>query len=171
MLYGHTLNLPPERYDAATFAFQVALITFVISVLQVPYNAVIIADEKMGVFAKISIIEAFLKLALTFIISYIIADKLKLYSLLMLLNSFIILFIYRTYCKKRITYTKYKFVWDPLLFKRILSFTGWNMLGALAGVLSESGVSLIFNNFCGVIINASIGLSNQVNNALSNFTT
>ena len=126
-------------------------------------------NERMGVFAKISIVEVLLKLFLTIVITNIAFDKLKMYSVLMMFNAAVIFTIYFVYCRTHFDYTKYIFCFDKSLFKRILSFTGWNMLGSLSGTLSESGVSLIFNVFCGVILNASIGLSNQINGALSGF--
>lgn len=168
-LYGSSLNIPKDRFEAASFTFQIALFSFAVSILQVPYNAAIIAHEKMGIFAKISIIEALLKLFLTVAITNIAYDKLKTYSILMLFNASVVFLIYLLYCRKKFKYTKYVFVFDKSLFKQILSFTGWNMLGSLGGTLSDSGVNLIFNTFCGVILNAAIGLANQINGALSGF--
>ena len=169
MFWGASLNIPQSRYEAASFTYQIALVSFSLSILQVPYNAAIVAHERMGVFAKISIVEVLLKLFLTIVITNIAFDKLKMYSVLMMFNSAVIFTIYFVYCRTHFDYTKYIFCFDKSLFKRILSFTGWNMLGSLSGTLSESGVSLIFNVFCGVILNASIGLSNQINGALSGF--
>lgn len=165
------LSIPAERFNAASFSFHIALLTFVVSILQVPYNATIIAYEKMSFFAKIGIFEAVLKLSLTFLITYISYDKLKIYSVLMFINAFIILITYIIYCHRHFYICRYIRIQNKDLYFKILSFTGWNMCGNISGVLSESGVSLIFNSFCGVIINASIGLSNQINNAISGFTT
>ena len=171
LFLGTSLNIPKNRFEAASFTYQITLFSFAISVMQVPYNAAIVANEKMGVFAKISIIEALLKLFLVVIITTIAYDKLKTYSVLMMINAFVIFCMYFIYCQMNFIYTKYIIVFDKSLFRQILSFSGWNMFGSLSGVLSESGVNLIFNTFCGVIINASIGLSNQINGALSGFIT
>ena len=168
---GSSLNIPTERMDAATFTFHIALLTFIANIIHVPYNAAIIAHEKMGVFAKISIVEASLKLLLTFCISYFSYDKLELYASLMLLNALIISMIYIIYCHRKFELCHYIATFKASLFKKVLSFTGWNMLGSLSGILSESGVGLLFNSFCGVLLNAAIGLSNQINNALMGFTT
>lgn len=168
---GKFLNIPAERFNAATFAFFVSLVSFSFNILQVPYNAAIVACEKMSFFAKISILEALLKLFLTVVVSYIAFDKLKSYSVLMCANVLIILFAYYVYCHRNIPFCKYVRCVDKSNFKRILSFTGWNMVGSLAGVLAESGVGLLFNTFCGVILNAAIGLSNQINGALSGFVS
>lgn len=166
---GHSLNISQDRYEAAEFTFHLSLLSFAIGILQVPYNATIIAYEKMSFFAKISIVEVILKLFLTFLISYVDRDKLKTYSVLMFFNSFIILLIYYFYCKRNFRICRYKRKLDKKMFARILGFTGWSTLGSLASVFSESGVSLLFNNFCGVLLNAAIGLSNQINNALMGF--
>lgn len=165
------LNIPIDRYEAAAFIFHIALLTFAVSIIQVPYNATIIAYEKMFFFAYISILEAFLKLGLTIGITYIVYDKLKLYSLFMLINALVVLVVYIYYCNRKFNVCNYIIVKSKDLYYRILSYTGWNMCGNVSGVLSESGVSLVFNAFSGVIINASIGLSNQINNSISGFTT
>lgn len=169
--FSRSLNIPSIRYNAASFAFYVSLLSFVFSILQVPYNASIIATEKMAFFAKIGILEAFLKLMLTFGVSYFLMDKLKLYSVLMCFNAFFIYVVYYLYCKKKITFCYFTVKNKISNFRSILSFTGWNMIGSLAGVLSESGIGLIFNAFGGVVLNTALGLSNQINNALSGFAS
>lgn len=171
LLYGRSLSIPEERFDAATVVFHMSLLTFVVSIFQVPYNSAIIAYEKMDFFAKISIGEALLKLLLILWIKTILYDKLELYSYIILANSLIILLVYYGYCIKRFPICRYIFVWEKRLFRKILSFTGWNMLGSLSGILSESGVNLLFNLFCGVLLNASLGLANQVNNAMKGFSS
>lgn len=171
LICGKYLDIPAERYEAASFVFFISLLSFSFSILHVPYNAAIVACEKMSFFAKISILEALLKLLLTVVVSYIAFDKLKSYSVLMCVNVLIILFVYYVYCHSNIPFCKYVRSVNKNNFKRILSFTGWNMVGSLAGVLSESGVGLLFNTFCGVVLNAAIGLSNQINGALSGFVS
>lgn len=169
--WGNTLNLPTERFETATYVFYIGLLAFSANLIHVPFNAAIIAEEEMGIFAKISILEVVVKLALTYLLELSIYDKLRTYSVLMAINAILISVIYIIYCYRHFEYTIFKPVWRNDLFRRILSFTSWNMLGSLAGVLSESGVGLIFNSFCGVVLNASIGLANQVNGALSGFIT
>ena len=171
LFYGQSLNIPEERFDVATIVFHVSLVTFVVSILQVPFNSTIIAYEQMSFFAKVSIVEPVLKLLLTLWISIISYDKLELYSYTILLNSIVVFFIYAIYCHRQYPICRYTIVWKGSLFKRILSFTGWNMLGSLAGVLSESGVNLLFNLFCGVLLNASLGLATQINNAMKSFSS
>lgn len=171
IFFSRSLNIPSIRYNAASFAFYVSLLSFVFSILQVPYNASIIATEKMAFFAKIGILEAFLKLMLTFGVSYFLMDKLKLYSVLMCFNAFFIYVVYYLYCKDKITFCCFTIKNKISNFRSILSFTGWNMIGSLAGVLSESGIGLAFNAFGGVVLNTALGLSNQINNALSGFAS
>lgn len=97
MFWGASLNIPQSRYEAASFTYQIALVSFSLSILQVPYNAAIVAHERMGVFAKISIVEVLLKLFLTIVITNIAFDKLKMYSVLMMFNSAVIFTIYFVY--------------------------------------------------------------------------
>ena len=170
-LGGCKLNIPLERYEAASFTFHLSLLTFVVSILQVPYNSTIIAYEKMDFFAWISIVEAVLKLLLTLWIKVIPYDKLHLYAFVLLMNSLAILFVYILYCLKKFQVCKYVWVWEKALFRRIISFTGWNMLGSFAAVLSDSGVNVLFNLFCGVVLNSSLGLTAQINNTVKGFSS
>ena len=90
------MNIPQSRYEAASFTFQIALVSFSLSILQVPYNAAIVAHERMSVFAKISIVEVLLKLFLTIVITNIAFDKLKIYSVLIMIVSASLLIIWLT---------------------------------------------------------------------------
>lgn len=167
--YGSKLNIPIERFSAAGFTFHLSLLTFVISILQVPYNSTIIAYERMDFFAWVSIVEAVLKLLLTLWIKIIPSDKLELYAFVILINSVIILIVYIVFCMKKYRICKYIWIWEKKLFQRIISYTGWNMMGSLSAILSDSGVNLIFNLFCGVLLNSSLGLTAQINNAVKGF--
>lgn len=164
------LNIPFERIDAAKYVFQFAILSFCLSVLQVPYNSVILAYERMNVYAFISIFEALLKLSIAFLIAVGGYDKLIFYGFLLVLSHIIILLIYFfvVFCSYK--GIRYKFLWDNIIFKEIAGFSGWNLLGQIAQILSNQGVNMVANVFCGVIVNASIGITNQVNTALLQFS-
>lgn len=165
------LNLPTDRIGAANWVYQFSILTFMVGVIQVPYNATIIAHEQMSFFAYISIIEVSLKLVVVFLLQYIGFDKLNLYSVLIFAVSIIVITIYKLYCKKRYLSTRYSFIWDASLYKQLLSFSGWSLFGSVANVGKAQIINILLNIFHGVTVNAAMGITNQVSNALNGFVS
>ncbi|MCX7986264.1 MAG: MATE family efflux transporter [Bacteroidales bacterium] len=170
LLHYH-LKIPPERFWAAQLAFHTSVIAFAFNMLTVPYQAMIIAYERMKVFAFISLFEAALKLGIVILLLIISIDKLVTYGFLVMISSFIISGIYFITVHRIFNTCKlYKF-WDSNQIKNILSFSGWNIFGALAGVLTQHGVNLLINIFFGPIFNAARGISQQANIVINQFVT
>ena len=166
------MQIPADRMHAANFVFQFSIITFMVSILSVPYNAAIIAHERMSAFAYISIIEVFLKLLIVYLLLIIPFDKLIIYSCLMALVSIIIRMIYSFYCSRHfIECKKFKLEYDKSVLKKMLGFSGWTIFGALGSISHTQGIGLVLNYFFGVAINAAQGIANQVNSVISNFVT
>lgn len=163
------LIIPPERLDAARWVFHLSLIAFLVSVASVPYNAMIIAHERMSVFAWVSIIDVTLKLLIVFMLSWFGIDKLALYAALMLAVTSIITLIYKIFCQRTFPESKFRFFWDKLLFQKMLSYTGWNMWGNVAAVMGNQGVNVMLNMFFGPAVNAARTISFQVSGALNSF--
>lgn len=163
------LNIPCERIYAANWVFQFSIFTCCVNIVQVPYNAIIIAHEKMGIYAYISILEAILKLFAIFIISNIHFDKLILYSAIIFFIQLIIRLFYQFYCRKKYTECQIIFSKDLVLYKKMTSFASWNILGSVAWILRDQGVNVILNLFYGPIINASKGIASQVSGAIMGF--
>lgn len=164
------LNIPPERMEAARWVFHFAVLTFCVSVIQVPFNSAILAHERMNVYAVISIVEVFLKLGVVFFLLNVDMDKLVLYGGLLFAVSLFIFFVYLFFTWRSFQECRYRFCWDKSLFREIAGFSGWNIFGQIAQVLTTQGVNMVANVFCGVIVNASIGITNQVSAAMSQFT-
>ena len=165
------MTIPAERMDAAMWVYQLSVFTCVVLMMSVPYNADIIAHEKMGVFAYISIFEVTAKLLIVYLLNCIDYDKLKIYATLMFCIQAIIRVIYGTYCKRHFIETQYKFVWDSVLMKEMLGFAGWNMFGIIASISITQGVNIILNIFFGPIVNAARGIAVQVQNAITGFSS
>ena len=163
------LNIPVERRTAAFWCYQFSVITTIFNVLRVPYNAMIIAYEKMSFFAWMSIIEALLKLLVVYLLLISTADKLIAYSLLLTFVSIIILFCYKIYCNKKFESTHFHKVKDISLVKELLGFSGWSLLGATANVCNQQGTNIVLNLFTNVTVNAAMGIANQVNSAVYSF--
>ena len=163
------LVIPPDRVDAAFWVYQLSIMTFIVNMLSVPYNAVIIAHEKMSAFAYISIFEALGKLLLAYLITVSPVDRLVFYAILMFAMSLIIRGIYGIYCRRHFEESKLRLLWDVSLLKRLFSFSGWMLSGTVANLLSTQGVNMLINIFFGPLYNAARAVAMQVFNAVNSF--
>lgn len=163
------MNIPAERMDAANWVLQCSIFTTLFTIVQVPYNAIIISKEQMGIYAYISILEVVLKLLVVYMLAIGNFDKLKLYSVLIMVVTIGIVMIYRFYCTRKYKEAKFKLIKDWNLLKQIVGFASWNMLGELAWVFTGQGVNIILNSFFGPVVNAARGLAEQVNGAVNRF--
>ena len=168
---NYKMNIPEGRMDAANWAFQCSLMTFVMNLISIPYNSTIVAHEKMSAFAYISIFEVIMKLLIVYSLYISPFDKLKSYVILLLILSFVIRFIYGFYCKRHFKETTYHFIYDKVLLKNMTSFAGWNFFGQGAYMMNNQGVNIVINLFFGVTVNAARGIATQVNNAVNQFVT
>ena len=165
------LNISPERLDAANWVYQCAMLGLVLTIMNVPYNANIIAHEKMQAFAYISILDVTLKLSIAYMLYLELGDNLKLYAISMLIVNFIIWICYFTYNKIFFVNSKYGIYWDSELFKVLTSYTGWNLFGNLSSVAANQGINITLNLFFGPTVNASRAVAYQINGAIVNFIT
>lgn len=165
------LKIPTERMEAAIWIYHFSVLAFMVSVIQVPYNALIIARERMNVYAYVSILEVLLKLLIVFMLTWIAFDKLKLYGVLVFAVTALIALIYQIYTRKHFDETRFEVVRDKVLFKTLVSFSGWSLFGNGALIGSNQGIALIINIFQGVVLNAAIGVANQVNTAVYTFVS
>lgn len=163
------MNIPEVRMEAANWVFQFSILTFAINLISVPYNASIIAHEKMSAFAYISILEVVGKLTIAYLITITPIDKLIFYAILMCLVALIVRFTYGNYCKRYFSECTYHFIWDKQLLKSMFSFAGWNFIGASSAVLRDQGGNVVINLFCGPTVNTARGIAFQVNNAVNQF--
>ena len=163
------MNIPLDRFDAAFWAYQFAIFSTMITVMQVPYNALIIAHEKMQIFAYISIIEAVLKLLIVYLLLVSSYDKLITYAILMFLVSVFIAFIYRRYTISNYQESHFEFSFDRDILKSMIHFSGWNIFGTLGSLLSSQGINIILNIFFGPVAVAARAISMQVSGGLSQF--
>ena len=165
------MDIPDGRTIAANWALQLSLLAFVINLMSVPYNAVIIAHERMSVFALISILEVTLKLAVVFVLKWILFDKLITYACLTTLVALIIRTVYAVYCKRHFEESRFKFTFDKGLLCDMLGFTGWAFWGNSVILLKDQGVNVLLNLFCGPVVNAAQGIAMQINAAVYSFVS
>lgn len=169
-LYNY-LSIPTERLNAVVWVYQFSILSTIVLIMSVPYNACIIAHEKMSAFAYISILEICSKLAIVYILPLTEIDRLKLYAILMFIIQLIIRFIYGIYCKKNFKETHYKVEFNKKLFYEMCTFASWNLFGTIAAIGFTQGVNVLLNIFFGPSINAARGIAVQVQNAIKNFST
>ena len=165
------MQIPADRIDAAFWVLQCSIMSAIVMIVSVPYNADIIAREKMSAFAYISILEAVLKLAIVFLLLVFTQDKLVLYSALVLCVQLFIRFCYGHYCNKHFPESKYRHVWDKRLFKEMTGFAGWSMFGNLSAVLYGQGLNMLLNVFFGPVVNAARAVAVQVQSVMQQFVS
>ena len=163
------MQIPADRMNAAFWVLQCSIVSSVVMIISVPYNADIIAHERMSAFAYISIIEAVLRLAIVYLLLAFSYDKLILYAFLTLAVQLLIRFCYSSYCNKHFPESKYRHVWDKFLFKEMTGFAGWGMFSSLSGILSGQGLNMLLNVFFGPVVNAARAVAVQVQNAILQF--
>jgi O-antigen/teichoic acid export membrane protein len=165
------LTIPEERFDSAMWVYQIAILSFIFQVVNVPYHASIIAHEKMNVYAWVSIIDVALKLGIAFVISVSPIDKLITYSLLILMTTIVMFLFYRIYSKRHFKECKFHLLFDKSKFTEMFSFASWNIIGNMAYTLRVQGSNILLNMFFGPVVNAARGVAHQVDGAVEQFVT
>lgn len=163
------LTIPPERLDAAITVFHIAVASLFVSIVGTPYGAVIIANEKMSIYAYVSIFESLLRLIIIYLLVISPFDKLISYVVLQFLVTAGIQVFYLLYCGRFFKECKYRFIWDNNLIKRLFSFTGWMLFGCMSDMLGNQGVNILINIFFGPVYNAARGIAVQIKTAIDTF--
>ncbi|MCR5351941.1 MAG: hypothetical protein K6E35_05560 [Bacteroidales bacterium] len=167
----HKMVIPAERMAAARWVLQCSLGILVVNLLAVPYNAAIIAHERMSAFALISLGEAVLKLTVALLLYFSPVDKLVSYAFLMLGVAVLVRSAYGYYCRRHFAESRGRLVWDGALVREMTSFTGWSFFGSSAYVFNTQGVNQVVNLFFGVAVNAARGVALQVEGIVKQFVT
>ena len=163
------LNIPADRISAANVVLQCSIASCIMGLMYIPYNALIIAYEKMSIWAYLSILDVVMKLLIVYALDISPFDKLKTFALLGLGWAILNQIIYRIYCHRTFSVARYHFIIDKQLMKRIFSFAGWNFFGQGAYVINNEGVNIVINLFFGVAVNAARGIAMSVNGYVTQF--
>ena len=169
--FYNKLVIPPDRVYAAMWVFQLSIAAMMVQIMSAPYNAMIIAHERMGIFAAISIIEAVMKLLILYLLVIWDIDKLILYAVLILLTQLFIRALYTGYCRRKIPESRLMRVFDKPLVKEMTGFAGWSLLGNFAAVMYDTGLNILLNMFFGPAVNAARAVSIQVESAIHRFAS
>jgi O-antigen/teichoic acid export membrane protein len=165
------LVIPADRMVASNWVYQFSIFAIILSIVSVPYNAVIVAYERMNVYAYISVIEVVLRLMIVFALVWIGFDKLKLYAVLVFCVTTFIFFIYRFYHKQNFPDLNYQFYWDKSQYKTLINYAAWNLFGNIASVTMSQGINIMLNLHFGPAVNAARAIAFQVNSAVGSFVT
>ena len=166
---NNKMVIPAERLTAAHWVLQSSTVLFVVGLLSVPYNAAIIAHERMDIYAYFTLFDAFARLAIIFAIKYYGGDKLILLAVISLIPPLIKQFYYWHYSKRNFEECTYHAIWDKRVFKEMFGFAGWNFLGNTAYILNTQGVNMLINLFFGVTLNAARGIATQIESIVTQF--
>ena len=165
------LIIPEERITAANYIYQFTILSVVNGLLAGPFSATIVAHEKMNIYAYIGIFDALYKLLIVFLLKIIPYDRLIIYGLLILVGEIIVRMIYRLYCLRNFQESHFIFVADKSLYKEVLTFSIWNMLGSASLMVKGQGINILLNLFFNPSVNAARGIAYQVNSNINHFVT
>ena len=165
----HKLVIPPERMTAALWVYHCSVLTAVIAIVSVPYNALIIAHERMAAFAYVSIVEVVFKLLIAWALLYTSYDKLIVYAVLIMLVQVLIRVLYGCYCSRHFPESRTPLKWDKPIVRKIAAYAGWTLNGDLAVVGYTQGINVLLNLFFGPAVNAARGIAVQVQTVTMQF--
>jgi O-antigen/teichoic acid export membrane protein len=165
------LSIPESRNTVAIIVYQISILTTCVSIIQVPFMSVLIAHERMKIYAYIGIYEAVMKLIVAYCIDNSAYDKLVLYAFLLLLVGVTTFGILIVYSKLHFEIISFKLAFSRSILKKMTNVSGWTLIGMVASTLNLHGINLLINLFFGVVVNAARGIAYQVNAAINGFVS
>ena len=170
-LLHNRLVIPEGRVAACEWVYQFSIVACVVNVISIPYNSLVIAHEKMGVFAYISIFVVFMKLLIAYLIQIVNTDRLVLYAFLLLGTVVLERLFYQIYCKRHFPESKHLHFQKSSKMKEMTFFAGWKLFGNLMYIGYTQGVNILLNMFFGPVVNAAKGIATQVEAAVNGFVS
>ncbi|MBR1682943.1 MAG: hypothetical protein IJ700_06270 [Bacteroidaceae bacterium] len=161
------MNCPPSRYTALLIVYQLAVVNFILTLLQVPYLAVVLAYERMGVFAIVTVAEGVINLAAALLLSIVPGGRMIFYAVMLIVANLFGFLVYQAYVRRRIRDISFQRVQDERLYRQVLSFSGWTIYGSIAAAMMLQGNMLALNVFVGPLANAAFAVALQLYNAFS----
>lgn len=168
---NNKMTIPLGRETAAFWVFQCTIFSFFISVITAPHKAMIIAHEKMNIYAYVGILDVLLKLLLVYLLCNIDFDKLIVYSLLILAVTIVCNSIYVLYSLINYKDSRYHFVFQPSIYKDVFGFSSWTLFGSITYMCNTQGINLVLNVFFGPAVNAAYAIGNQIKTAINSFSS
>ena len=163
------MDIPVDRMAAANWVYQFAIMSFLVSLISSPYQSIIIAHERMNIYAYMSILDVVLKLLIVYFLVISPVDKLKLYAVLIFCVTLFNRLIYFVIARRKFEETKFELVWDKEKFRSIFSYSTWILIGSFSFMINTQGINILFNIFFGPIANASYAIGNQIKTTVNSF--
>lgn len=164
------LIIPLDRMSAATWVYQISILSFIATLMTIPYSSIIIAHERMDVYAYIGIAEVLMKFIIAYILPTISFDKLKVYSTLYLVTILLILALNYTFCRCNYKESKFTWYWSDSMFKEMVSYSIWSLFGAISGVARNQGMNILLSMYFNPAINAARAIAFQVSDGINQFS-
>lgn len=167
---NNEMTIPTDRIYSANIIFQFSVGSLLFVMLQIPYSSAVLAYEKMDFYAIISIVDILLKLGMIISLQYVNGNKLIIYGSIILIVSIIDFLCYFIYVRRNFPALKYNKKIDIQSIKAISSFSGWNLIEAIAYIFKGQGLNVLINSFFTAVVNAAYGVANQVLAAIQAFS-
>lgn len=173
IMFEWFLNIPESKLFAAKLVYQFMIITAVVTVVSVPFDAVINSHENLLFLAIVNISNSFVVIGIALLLLVYNGNRLILYGFLMMLSQIAVRIVKQVYTRRkypesRVNFRKYR---DKELLKSILSFTGWDFLGVMADLCTTQIRGILINMFFGVRLNAAEGVGKKLNSKLNQLST
>lgn len=165
------INITESRYVAANFVYQFSLLSAVISFVQVPYRADLIARERLDIYAYVEIVNVILRLLAIYIVSYLSFDRLISYSGFITVVTFVVFLIYFFYSRSKFKEATSWTRMDKSIIVPMLKFSGWDLYGNASVAIQQQGINLLLNRSFGAVLNAASGVATQASSAVSTFVS
>ena len=163
------MNCPESRYTALLIVYQLAVINFILTLLQVPYLAVVLAYERMNIFAFVTVAEGVINLSAALFLFVVPGDRMVFYAVMLIVSNLLGYVLYMAYVRRRISTIFYQKVKDEKHYRQVLSFSGWTIYGSIAAAMMFHGNQIALNVFVGPIANAAFAVALQQYNAITSF--
>lgn len=164
------LEISPDRMMAANIVYQCAIGSFLVELVGIPYGALVIAHEKMSLYAFVQVLNVVLTCIFALLLAISPIDRLVFYAAGILIASIIGRLIYILYCRNHFQECRYHFVYDKTLFKQLFSFGGWTLLTGVSSMFKSQGVNIMLNMFFGTVVNAAYGVACQLEGTVRAFS-
>lgn len=166
---NHKMNIPPGRMVAANFVLQCSIVSFALGLINTPFSALIVAHERFGIFAYLTLSDSILKLLVVYLLYISPFDKLQTYAILLLAVTVLVQIVYFVYCRRQFEECRFSWIYKKTMLKEMGGFAGWTFLGNGSYILMTQGVNILMNLFFGVVVNAARGVATIVENILTQF--
>ena len=160
----HYLNIPPDRVSACVWVWRFVCTSFFVSVVLAPFNAMYCAKQYIAELKIYSFVTSTLNVCFVY---YMLKHpgvwlaKFSLWTCVLSIipNVIIAVRAYWIFPECRVV-KRHLACWGNL--KKMLSFSGWNMISWLGGVTANQGCMVLINKSFGPAANAGVNIGTNL---------